>query len=116
MSNGHQSRSSRDGPLPSPAPGPPDQTVQVTGTVRDESGQAVEGAVLSMSSPERPVIELGVVSGPGGHFELPPLLPGHYAVETTVGERGGRLAFEARPRGPNVIEFVIKLRVDTKEG
>lgn len=84
-----------------------DERLAVEGRLRDEHGHPVEGGMLSVSSPDRLVIEIGIVSGSKGRFELPPLVAGRYVVEAVAGKRRGRVAFDVRHEGPNVIEVVV---------
>lgn len=68
-----------------------DRLVLVTGTVVDDAGRPVEGALVqprSVDDPPLPVPELAVLSGPDGRYEWR-LAAGRYEFTAVKGDRTG---------------------------
>jgi len=73
------------------SPVAPSDRVAITGTVVDDAGHPVEGALVqpkSVDDPPRPVPELAVISGPDGRYEWN-LPAGRYEFTATKDGRTG---------------------------
>lgn len=68
----------------------------ISGIVRDERGEPVEGARVYVADGPGPVPDIALITGPDGRFTLGAPVPGRYTVEASVeGRDAVRATLEA---------------------
>lgn len=95
--------------------GAQDYSATIQGIVVTSSGLSLEGAMLYLSSPALPGIQI-IAAGKGGHFIFPGLAPGIYSITAEKPEFQTVLLEDIDLRAGMSLVFRIELEAAEKEG
>jgi Carboxypeptidase regulatory-like domain len=83
----------------------------VSGTVRDQGGDPVEGARVYFASGPVPLADIAALTGPDGSFSLSAPAPGSYEVECAAeGESTQRATVEVTQAEDATLDFRLGRR------